>query len=266
MNGDASLRQLFERLAVDAGRMVMEIFRSDFSVETKVDRSPVTVADRASEAVILAGLRAACPGLPCVAEEEIGAGVAPGSLGDAFVLVDPLDGTREFADRQEGFTVNIALVRGGAPVIGVVHAPATGRLFSCQPGGAEAADVSSDGRLLGRRQIVTRKPHTPLMIVASRSHRTPETDAFISRFQGAQVVTVGSSLKFCLIAAGEADLYPRFGTTMEWDTAAGDAILRTAGGRTETTDGRLLRYGKRGVRGVADFTNTDFIACGSPAP
>jgi 3'(2'), 5'-bisphosphate nucleotidase len=260
---DYELRNLFERLAIDAGRAVMEVYRSDFSVETKGDSSPVTLADKAAEAIILAGLRSTCPLFACVAEEEVGAGVIPAALGDAFILVDPLDGTREFIERQDGFTVNIALIRGDEPVVGVVYAPASGRLFSGEPAHAEAAEVSADGRITNRRAIRVRPMPSQPIIVASRSHRTPETDAFIARFAGAELVSIGSSLKFCLVAAGEADLYPRFGRTMEWDTAAGDAVLRAAGGRTETVDGEPLRYGKRDVRRDTDFANPDFVARGS---
>ncbi|MEW9834648.1 3'(2'),5'-bisphosphate nucleotidase CysQ [Mesorhizobium marinum] len=257
---DAAVQQLFERLAIAAGKKVMEVFHAGCVVGVKDDASPVTEADRASEEIILEGLRAACPQVACVAEEEASAGILPADLGAAFFLVDPLDGTKEFVKRSGDFTVNIALVRDGVPEIGVVYAPASGRFFSGRPGMAEALQLDPDDRIAARRGISVRTAPPLLTIVASRSHRTPETDSFIGRFDGAEIVSVGSSLKFCLLACGEADLYPRFGRTMEWDTAAGDAVLRGAGGHTETLDGRPLAYGKRNQPHDADFANPFFIA------
>ncbi|NGO55906.1 3'(2'),5'-bisphosphate nucleotidase CysQ [Allomesorhizobium camelthorni] len=256
---------LFEGLALSAGRAAMDIFAAGFIHETKADASPVTEADRAAERVILEGLRIALAGVTCVAEEEVAAGVVPVLEGDAILLIDPLDGTREFINRQKDFTVNIALVRNGSPEMGVVYAPARSVLYSGRSGEATEVSISRDFLPAARRKISVRSAAKPLTIVASRSHRTPETDEFIARFEGAEIVSVGSSLKFCLLASGAADLYPRFGRTMEWDTAAGDAILRAAGGMTRTTDGRPLRYGKRGQRDEADFANPWFIADASPA-
>lgn len=256
---------LFERLALDAGRLVMDVFRSGIGVDMKSDDSPVTQADRASEALILDGLRATFPAIPCVAEEELAAGILPGPLGRQFFLVDPLDGTREFVARNPDFTVNIALVRDGIPEVGVVYAPAAGRLFSGRPGSAEAAMTSAMGAVISRRAIGVRTcPATPV-VVASRSHRTAETDAFIAGLGPAETVSVGSSLKFCLLAEGLADIYPRFGRTMEWDTAAGDAVLRAAGGITTTVDGEPLSYGKRNQASDADFANPHFVARGLSA-
>ena len=240
----------------------MAVFHAGFAVERKSDLSPVTAADRASEKVILAGLRAAFPQIACVAEEEVSGGVLPAGLGPAFFLVDPLDGTREFIDGNGDFTVNIALVVDGRPEIGVVFAPFSRRLFSGRPGRAEAVLIDGDDRVSGRRRIRVREPAGTPTVVASRSHRTPETDGFIRGLGSAEIVSVGSSLKFCLIAGGEADLYPRFGRTMEWDTAAGDAVLRAAGGMTSTLDGRPLAYGKRNQPGESDFANPSFIARG----
>jgi 3'(2'), 5'-bisphosphate nucleotidase len=253
---------VLESLALAAGRKVMEAFHAGFTVGVKPDASPVTEADRASEELILAGLRAAFPQIPCVAEEEVSAGVLPARLGAVFFLVDPLDGTREFVARSGDFTVNIALVVEGSPAIGTVYAPASRRLFSGWPGSADSILADEDHGIAARRPIEVRKRADPLVIVASRSHRTPETDRFIAGFPAAETVAVGSSLKFCLIAAGEADLYPRFGRTMEWDTAAGDAVLRAAGGVTTTLDGRPLIYGKRNQPDEADFANPHFIARG----
>jgi 3'(2'), 5'-bisphosphate nucleotidase len=172
-----------------------------------------------------------------VAEEEVADGKVPAALGSAFILVDPLDGTKEFVGRKGDFTVNIALVRDGAPSIGAVYAPARNTLYAGRPGEATVAELSPDGVVLSRRPMAARAAANPRRIVASRSHRTPETDSFIDRYPGAETVSVGSSLKFCLLANGEADLYPRFGRTMEWDTAAPHAVLEAAGGRIRLLDG-----------------------------
>ncbi|WP_292349378.1 3'(2'),5'-bisphosphate nucleotidase CysQ [Mesorhizobium sp.] len=256
---------VFERLALDAGREVMRVFHEGCAVDRKSDSSPVTEADRESEKIILAGLRAAYPAIPCVAEEEVAAGIATPDLDGAFFLIDPLDGTKEFVNRRTDFTVNIALIRHGVPEVGVVFAPCTGRFFSGRPGRAEAVEVDGDFKITGRRTIAVRAGGTPLAVVASRSHNTPETDAFIRDLGAAEIVSVGSSLKFCLVAAAEADVYPRFGRTMEWDTAAGDAVLRAAGGMTRTLDGQPLAYGKRNQASDADFANPHFIASGKAA-
>ena len=252
---------VFEALALAAGRRVMEIFHGAWAVEHKADASPVTEADRESERIILAGLQEAFPDIPCVAEEQCAAGIAPERLGEAFFLVDPLDGTSEFVNRRADFTVNIALVRNGVPEIGVVYAPCSGRFFSGRPGSAEALQID-DYRITGRRQIHAREAAAPFAIVASRSHLTPETEAYIRQLETAEIVSIGSSLKFCLIAAGEADLYPRFGPTMEWDTAAGDAVLRAVGGLTIAPGGAPLAYGKRGRAGLKDFLNPSFVSFG----
>jgi 3'(2'), 5'-bisphosphate nucleotidase len=263
---DAAMLAVFEKLALAAGRRIMEIRAVGVAAELKPDSSPVTEADRAAEAIILEGLRHSFPGIPCVAEEECAGGRTPGDLGAAFFLVDPLDGTKEFVGGNTDFTVNIALVRSGAPELGVVFAPATGRMFSGRPGSAEEISVGQDFTIASRHAIAVRRDNNPPLIVASRSHRTAETNAYISRFEGAETVSVGSSLKFCLLASGKADLYPRFGRTMEWDTAAGDAVLRAAGGLTFTLDGNPLTYGKRNQTEDVDFANPWFIAgCSSPA-
>ncbi|TRC97508.1 3'(2'),5'-bisphosphate nucleotidase CysQ [Mesorhizobium sp. WSM4303] len=262
---DEVMLAVFERLALDAGREVMRVFKDGCAVDKKADSSPVTEADRESETIILTGLRAAFPEIPCVAEEEVAAGILPPDLDDAFFLIDPLDGTKEFINRRTDFTVNIALVRHGVPEIGVVFAPCSGRFFSGRPGKAEAIEVDDDYRIVGRGRISVRTAVTPLAVVASRSHNTPETEAFIRDLGSAEIVSVGSSLKFCLLAAAEADIYPRFGRTMEWDTAAGDAVLRAAGGMTRTLDGKPLTYGKRKQSDDADFANPHFIASGKVA-
>ncbi len=260
-DGEAVLA-VFERLALDAGRAIMRIFEAGCAVERKADASPVTDADRESEKIILAGLREAFPHIPCVAEEESAAGIAPAALGREFFLVDPLDGTKEFVKRRTDFTVNIALVRDRVPEVGVVFAPCSGRFFSGRPGLAETLELDDDVKVVGRRPVSVRPAASPLTVVASRSHNTPETDAYIGALGTAEIVSIGSSLKFCLLAGAEADLYPRFGRTMEWDTAAGDAVLRAAGGMTRTLDGKPLLYGKRNQPHDADFANPNFIASG----
>lgn len=259
-----ALLSLFVQLALEAGPHILDVYRSAMAVGTKSDDSPVTEADRRSEQVILAGLRGSCPSVTCVAEEELAEGHVVRGRCDTFVLIDPLDGTREFINRKADFTVNIALVRDRAPVLGVVYAPARGVLFTGGPSGAFRFDVDSGFRSSGGRAITVSASAPKLRIVASRSHRTPQTDAFIARYPGAEIAPIGSSLKFCLIAEGQADLYPRFGRTMEWDTAAGDAVLRAAGGMTTTLDGSALRYGKRNQVSDTDFANPPFIAAASP--
>jgi 3'(2'), 5'-bisphosphate nucleotidase len=255
----ADLLALLETLALKAGREIMRHYTEGFAVENKADASPVTAADRDAEAIILGELCAQVPDLPCVAEENASLGIIP-ECGDAFLLVDPLDGTREFINRRPDFTVNIALIRHGAPVLGVVYAPARDLLFSGGSKGAFELELR-DGEIVGRTEIRVRpRVSSAPVILASLSHRTPETDAYIARFPGSQVCSIGSSLKFCLLARGEADLYPRFGPTMQWDTAAGDAILRAAGGMTRDMDGVPLVYGARGEDG---FSNPFFIAEGA---
>ncbi|TIS50588.1 MAG: 3'(2'),5'-bisphosphate nucleotidase CysQ [Mesorhizobium sp.] len=265
VSDDEAMLGVFEGLALDAGREVMRVFQEGCAVDKKSDSSPVTEADRESEKIILAGLRSAYPDIPCVAEEEVAAGITTPDLDGAFFLIDPLDGTKEFVNRRTDFTVNIALVRHGVPEVGVVFAPCTGRFFSGRPGKAEAIEVDGDYRIVGRRPIAVRAGGTPLAVVASRSHNTPETEEFIRDLGAAEIVSIGSSLKFCLLAAAEADVYPRFGRTMEWDTAAGDAVLRAAGGMTRTLDGEPLVYGKRNQASDTDFANPHFIARGRGA-
>ncbi|HEU4987499.1 MAG TPA: 3'(2'),5'-bisphosphate nucleotidase CysQ [Rhizobiaceae bacterium] len=257
---EAAIVARLEELALVAGGVIMEIYRTGFDVERKADCSPVTEADRLAEAVILKGLRESYPDTPIVAEEEASAGHLPDRLDGEFFLVDPLDGTKEFINRRNDFTVNIALVRQGVPVIGAVYAPAKSALYSGRPGRAELMVTTPDHRIESRKAIRVREQRDVPTVVASRSHRTPETDAFIAKFPGAEIVSVGSSLKFCLLAEGAADLYPRFGRTMEWDTAAGDAVLRAAGGRTLTLDGEPLTYGKRNQPDDSDFANPFFVS------
>ena len=249
--------------AVAAGDAILEIYaRGDVGARLKGDGSPVTAADAAAEAIILASLARIAPDIPVIAEEAVAGGCAP-PTGHRFFLVDPLDGTKEFLSRNGDFTVNIALIEDGRPTVGVVYTPARGDIFVGQAGlGARRAKLV-DGQIGQWWAIHARPaPATGLAVLASRSHLTAETRAFIERFKVADLVSAGSSLKFCKLAAGEADLYPRLGRTMEWDTAAGDAVLRAAGGAVRTMDGNMLIYGKRGQADDVDFANPWFVASG----
>ena len=259
---DAAILSAIEPLVLDAGRRIMEIVADGFLAEAKADASPVTRADREAEAILLSGLRARFAQIAIVAEEEASAGLAPREAGELFFLVDPLDGTREFVAGGDDFTVNVALVRGGIPVVGAVYAPACRQLYLGRPGFAEAVETDARHAAVARRVIAVRRPACPPVVVASRSHGTPETETYIAGLGAVERVSVGSSLKFCLLAAGKADLYPRMGRTMQWDTAAGDAVLRAAGGATCTLDGRPLRYGAGTVPGDDRFANPHFIAAG----
>lgn len=259
---DVEVLAAIEPLALAAGRRIMEIFDEGFSSEVKADDSPVTRADREAEKIILDGLRSRFPGIPVVAEEEVSAGLSPDGVGSLFFLVDPLDGTKEFINRRSDFTVNIALVREGCPVVGVVYAPARNALYAGRPGLAEEVETDRSHAVVARREIGVRDCPGTVTIVASRSHATPETTAFIDRYEGAELISVGSSLKFCMVAAGGADLYPRFGRTMQWDTAAGDAVLRAAGGLVRRADGQPFSYGPGTAENDAPFANPHFIAEG----
>jgi 3'(2'), 5'-bisphosphate nucleotidase len=251
-----------EPLAIAAGAAIMSIYTRPIHVEEKADASPVTQADAQAEAIILAGLRRCYPGIPVVAEEECAAGRTPDLLGTRFFLVDPLDGTKEFINRRDEFTVNIALVEEGVPIIGVVYAPALGILYA-GTGSQATKRVLGAGRNDGMAQverIAVRSETASRVAVASRSHAGAATATWLDQNGIANTVSVGSSLKFCLIAEGVADVYPRLGRTMEWDTAAGDAILRAAGGSVRTLDGVPLVYGKRNQSMDVDFANPHFIA------
>ncbi|MCA8888073.1 MAG: 3'(2'),5'-bisphosphate nucleotidase CysQ [Parvularculaceae bacterium] len=258
---DAALLDALGALALKAGAKALEIYHSDFDVEAKGDASPVTEADRLGEEIILKGLAEIAPEIPVLAEEAASDGKIP-DLGEEFFLVDPLDGTKEFITRNGEYTVNIALVRGGEPVLGAVYAPALGKLYLGAVGkGATLTMIGKDGAAGACAPIVARRaPDAGMTAVASRSHRSPETDDFLGTLKVAEFAAAGSSLKFCLIAEGAADVYPRLGRTMEWDTGAGHAVLAAAGGGVEEFDGRTpLRYGKK-QRG---FDNPHFIAWGA---
>ena len=239
-------------IADRASAVIMEHYAAAIVVETKADASPVTAADRAAERVILEALRELTPAVPIVAEEEVAAGRTPAIGSGPFWLVDPLDGTREFISRNGEFTVNVAFVENGLPIAGVVAAPAKGWLWWGNVGGG--ARRRENGAVAAIR--VRPRPPEGAVAVASRSHRDGETDRWLSEHGITDTVSAGSSLKFCLLAEGKADFYPRFGPTMEWDTAAGHAVLRAAGGTVRTVAGDPLRYGK------PDFRNPGFIASG----
>ncbi|WP_377297523.1 3'(2'),5'-bisphosphate nucleotidase CysQ [Rhizobium sp. SGZ-381] len=253
---------IFEQAALKAGRVILEIYAEGCAVDVKADATPVTEADIRAEEIILSILRPAFPDLPIIAEEEVAAGIVPDISGGRFLLIDPLDGTREFISRNGEFTVNIALIDEGVPVAGIVYAPVLATAYLGGPDGAVKLTLDSDQTVVARQAIRARPVATPPIAMASRSHQDPETAACLQQMQVEECRHIGSSLKFGLLAEGLADVYPRFGRTMEWDTAAGDAVLRAAGGATVLTDGTPLSYGKRRRPDMADFANPAFIAWG----
>ncbi len=246
--------RLLDDIAVaarEAGEAILEVVRRGFEVERKADRSPVTEADRAAELIILGALARAAPGVPVIAEEEVAAGRIP-AHGDTYFLVDPLDGTKEFVRGGDDYTVNIGLIVGGAPRLGVVFTPARGELHGGLAG--HGAWMEAGGN---RRAIATRDRPEQLVAVASKSHFNQATADYLDQAASiCQHVAVGSSLKFCILAEGRADIYPRLSPTSEWDTAAGHAVLLAAGGRVDGPDGAPLRYGKKA------FVNRGFVATG----
>lgn len=255
---------IFAELAVQAGAAIMQFYGTDAHAKAKPDQSPVCDADLAAETVILKGLKSALPQFPVVSEEAVAAGNRPSKTG-TFILVDPLDGTREFLKKNGEFTVNLALIVDEAPRAGVVYAPAAARIWIA---GETATTVSvSPGERLPPKEErqslhVRRAPADGLVALASRSHCDAQTESFLAQLPVKERQSAGSSLKFCRIAEGAADVYPRFGRTMEWDTAAGDAVLRRAGGIANDAGGRgPLRYGKFG----GGLANGPFVAWGDPA-
>ncbi len=256
----------FERAALEAGRAIIEVFCNGCPVEMKADESPVTVADREAERIILTHLERDFPDIPVIAEESVAAGKVPDIAGKSFFLVDPLDGTREFLDKRQEFTVNIAYVENGAPVAGIVFAPALGIAFSGERAHAEKLVIDENFAVKARMPIKVRKRPAETLALASFRHDSPETGLFLAKHAISKCTNIGSSLKFCLLAEGKADVYPRFTRTMEWDTAAGDAVLRAAGGSTVTMDGRPLIYGKTGAAADFDFANPHFVSWGGTKP
>ncbi|MEZ5818778.1 MAG: 3'(2'),5'-bisphosphate nucleotidase CysQ [Hyphomicrobiaceae bacterium] len=252
---------------LEAGAAEMRHYEAGVEVQSKADASPVTIADQEAEAILLAALAEIAPDIPVIAEEAVSEGRVP-EIGRTFFLVDPLDGTKEFINKRGEFTVNVALIENGVPVSGIVYAPALGELYATlEPGKAALAKLA--GQVATARAgdcnfkpIHVRVPGASLTAVASRSHKTPETETFLGRYQIGERRDSGSSLKFCAIARGEADIYPRLAPTMEWDIAAGHAVLVAAGGSVTTPDGGPLRYGKT----ESAFRNGHFVAWGTPRP
>jgi len=241
------------KLAKDAGNQIMQLYQKEIIIKKKVDSSPVTKADELADSLIFKGLASRTPEIPIISEERVSNGKTPDIHGNVFWLVDPLDGTKEFITRTDEFTVNIALIESNVPVLGVLLAPALNECYFTDGYGAYMID--GDGPKIGIS--ARRMPADEPIIVASRNHRDKKTNEFISQKKGGRVVSVGSALKFALLAKGAADLYPRFGTTMEWDVAAGHAILSAAGGGIRQPDsGNALSYGK------ATLYNPHFIAHG----
>lgn len=232
-----------------AGAAIMQVYETDFETRAKDDASPVTEADLAADRIIVDALTAAFPGIAIVTEER--AASHEGERPDRFFLIDPLDGTKEFVKRGGDFTVNIALIDNGVPVRGYVFAPALNRMFWTNDAGQAMLQEGND---LPRQISVATPDNAALRIVATKSHKNPETEAYIAKYRVSDYKSAGSSLKFCLLATGEADLYPRLGPTMEWDTGAGDAVLRAAGGFVERMEGGPLLYGK------SDLYNPHFVA------
>ena len=240
-------------IARDAGEVIMKHYEGKIEVDDKSDGSPVTAADRAADALIVPALRALTPDIPVVSEESVEAGDIPDVSSGTFWLVDPLDGTKEYINRNGDFTVNIGLIIDGAPKLGVLMTPVNGLAWAGIIGEG-AFEEATDGT---RRPISVRAPDPQaLVVVASRSHRSPELEAYIAARPVKESISRGSALKFCLVARGEADLYPRTGPTMEWDTAAGHAVLLAAGGSMEMFEGGEFRYGK------AKFLNGWFVVRG----
>lgn len=247
---------------LDAGRVEMEVYCGDIIVETKEDLSPVTIADKAAEEIILRDLAKIEPGIPILAEEAASEGIIP-EIGDQFFLVDPLDGTKEFIKKSDEFTVNIALIENGVPVFGIIYAPATEKLFvTLGEGEACVAKVPIDKQFESLEELnLTRLKTNPadptaMRVVASKSHMTDETKAYLEKLDVTEFVSAGSSLKFCMLAEGLADIYPRFGPTMEWDTGAGHAVLIAAGGVVVLEDGSPFTYGNTDQK----YLNPYFIA------
>lgn len=254
-----SLARLFAAIASDAGAVVMDVYRSDFTARTKADHSPVSDADERAEDVILKRLAMDMPGVPVIAEEMSSREGLTSSAPETFILVDPVDGTREFIQKTGDFTVNIALVANGVPRAGCVFAPARGQMHFAGETSFAISGFQAGETLREPARIRTR-PYPPegMTAVVSASHLDPQTEAFLRRLPVTARTGVGSSLKFCLLALGQADVYPRFGRTMEWDTAAGQAVLAAAGGTVTTPEGQPFRYAKAD----GGFQNGPFIAWG----
>ncbi len=250
-----SLVEPIVALAEDAGRAILEVYSTDFEVQSKDDASPLTQADLASHRWIDAGLKSLTPDIPVISEESGLADFEERSGWELYWIVDPLDGTKEFVNRNDEFTVNIALIEDGVAILGVVHVPVYGRTYvGCKGLGAQRRDGDSDPVSIR----VAESTGTPARIVGSRSHRGKSLDAYLAAVGDYDMVPMGSSLKFCVVAEGEADLYPRLGPTSEWDTAAAQAVVEQAGGSVVTLDGKPMKYNTK-----ADILNPHFMVIGA---
>lgn len=244
LNISITLMDQLHVLAQEAGKVVMAVYESDFEVETKSDKSPVTEADKKADELITTTIRETITkDFPIISEESFDP-KKPRDGSKPFWLVDPLDGTRDFIDRNGEFTVNIALIEHGRPVIGVVHAPALGLTYL----GSKHGSFEQVGDDAPRKIECRKPPHSGMIALVSRHHNSPKVEDYLADYHVQDTVGVGSSLKFCRIAAGIADIYPRLGPTSEWDTAAADAVVTFAGGSVTQMDGTPLAYGKQEIR------------------
>ena len=257
MTTDAKLLSDVATLARRAGDAILAVYSQQFEVTNKADHSPLTLADMKSHEIIVQGLQALTPDVPVLSEEASDIPYSERRQWQRYWLVDPLDGTKEFVSRNGEFTVNIALIEGHDPVLGVVHVPVSDTTYT---GGRDAGATRRTGRERAMPIRTTVPAPTPLRIVGSRSHRDAVLDRYLPRLEPYQLVAVGSSIKFCLVAEGSADFYPRFGPTSEWDTAAAQAVVEAAGGRVLQTDGQPLRYNAK-----AELLNPHFLVSGDPA-
>ena len=249
-----SLVEPIVALARDAGSAILEVYSTDFDVQEKDDESPLTQADLASHRWIDAGLKALTPEFPIISEESGLPDYDERRAWKRYWIVDPLDGTKEFVNRNGEFTVNIALIEDGRPVLGVVHVPVQNKTYiGCQGLGAQRREGDQDAVSIR----VSESSETTLRVVGSRSHRGASLDAFLERVGEHEMIPMGSSLKFCVVAEGGADLYPRLGPTSEWDTAAAQAVVEQAGGRVVTLDGKPMKYNAK-----ADILNPHFMVIG----
>ncbi len=254
----SNLKTILLDTAYEAGDAIMEIYSAQSKkFEYKNDNSPVTKADQRAEAVIIEALSKSYYGTPIIAEEAVSCGNVPSIEGSSFFLVDALDGTKEFINGRSDFTVNIALIREACPVAGIVYAPVHKTAWV---GIDRLAEKISNEERPDEVVRVSEQQAKGKRVVVSHSHNNEETEAYLAKLEIAERMSCGSSMKFCMVAEGSADVYPRFGRTMEWDTAAGDAVLRAAGGRTLTIDQKPLEYGKRNQAHYNDFANPFFVA------
>ena len=251
----SSLVEPIVALSEDAGRAILEVYSTDFQVQNKSDESPLTKADLASHHCIVAGLERLTPNMPIISEEAGLPDFETRRQWDRYWLIDPLDGTKEFVNRNGEFTVNIALIENNRPVFGVVHVPVQNKTYiGCEGLGAERRDGSNAAEAIH----VTSQSSAPVRVVGSRSHRGASLDAYLTNLGEHDMVPMGSSLKFCVVAEGGADIYPRLGPTSEWDTAAAQAVVEQAGGRVVTLDGKAMTYNAK-----ADILNPYFFVIGA---